>query len=87
MCQRVHSSDVYELSSTLGLYDLREGDLCVLGWAKVRRVGQGNISLDLLMCGGGVHSILLLPSVVGCIETIDVCIWRKIVTMSVVVTV
>ena len=27
------------------------------------------------MCGGGVRSILLLPLVTGCIETIDVCIW------------
>ena len=27
----------------------------------------------LLMCGGGVRSILLLPIVAICIETIDVC--------------
>ena len=26
------------------------------------------------MCGGGVHSILLLPLVARCLETIDVCI-------------
>ena len=39
------------------------------------------------MCGGGVRSILLLPLVARCLETIDVCIWRKFVFMSVVVTV
>ena len=44
-------------------YDLRKGDLCVLSWAKV------------LMCGGGVRSILLLPLVARCIKTIDVCIY------------
>ena len=27
------------------------------------------------MCGGGVHSILLLPLVARCLETKDVCIW------------
>ena len=36
------------------------------------------------MCGG---CILYLPLVARCIETIDVCIWRKFVFMSVVVTV
>ena len=39
------------------------------------------------MNGGGVHSILLLPLVVRCLETIDVCIWRMFVFRSVVVTV
>ena len=39
------------------------------------------------MCGGGVRSILLLPLVARCQETIDVCIWRMFVFMSVVVTV
>ena len=33
----------------------------------------------LLMCGGGVCSILLLPLVAICLETIDVCIWRMFV--------
>ena len=41
----------------------------------------------LLMCGRGVRSILLLPFVARCIETIDVCIWRMFVFMSVVGTV
>ena len=39
------------------------------------------------MCGGGVRSILLLPLVARCLETIDVCIWRMFVFMSVVVIV
>ena len=47
----------------------------------------GNISSELLMCGGGVRSILLLPLVARCLETIDVCIWRMFVFMSVVVRV
>ena len=39
----------------------------------MRRVRRGGISSELLMCGG-VRSILLLPLVARCIETIDVCI-------------
>ena len=39
------------------------------------------------MCGEGTHGILLLPLVAKCLETIDVCIWRMFVFMSVVVTV
>ena len=39
------------------------------------------------MCGRGVRSILLLPLVARCQETIDVCIWRMFVFMSVVVIV
>ena len=31
------------------------------------------------MCGGGVRSVLLLPLVARCLETIDVCIWRMFV--------
>ena len=38
------------------------------------RVRRGSISSELLMCGGDVHSILLLPLVARCLETIDVCI-------------
>ena len=73
--------------STLCKYDLRKGDLFVLRWAMVQRVRLGSISSELLMCVGGVRSILLLPLVARCIETIDVCIWRMLVFMSVVVTV
>ena len=68
------------------VYDLRKGDLFVLSWARVRRVMRGSISSELLMCGEGVHSILLLPLVARCLETIDVCIWRMFVFMSVAVT-
>ena len=47
----------------------------------------GRISSELLMCGGGVCSILLLPIVARFPETIDVCIWHMVFFMSVVVTV
>ena len=39
------------------------------------------------MCGGGVHSILLLPLVARCLETKDVCIGCMLVFMYVVATV
>ena len=67
------------MASTLCKYDLRKGDLFVPRWATVRRVRQGSISSELLMCGGGVRSILLLPLVARCLETIDVCAWRVFV--------
>ena len=47
---------------------------------------RGSISSELLMCGGGVHSILMLHLVARSIETIDVCIWHMFVFMSVLVT-
>ena len=75
------------LASTLCKYALRKGDLFGLSWARVRRVSRGSISSELLMCGGGVRSILLLPLVARFLETIDVCIWRMFVLLSVVVTV
>ena len=50
-------------------------------------MGRGSLSSELLACGGSVCSILLLPLVARCLETIDVCIWRMFVFMSVVVTV
>ena len=51
---------------------LMKGDLFVLSCARVRRVRRG--SIELIMCGGGVRSIFLLPLVDRCLETIDVCI-------------
>ena len=63
MLQRGHSGDGCDLASTLCIYDLMKGDLFVLSWARVRR---GSISSELLMCGGGVQSILLLPLVGVC---------------------
>ena len=69
-------------ASTLCKYDSRQGDLFVMSWARVRQVRQGSISSELLMCGGGVRSILLLPLVDRCLETIDVCIWHMFVFMS-----
>ena len=74
MLHRGHSGDGCDLASTLYTYDLRKGDLFVLSWARARRVRRGSIPSELLMCGGGVHSILLLPLVARCIETIDACI-------------
>ena len=62
-------------------------EMFVLSWARVRRVMRGSLSSELIVCGGGVRCILLLPLVARCIETIDVCIWRMFVFMSVVVTV
>ena len=64
-------------------YDLTKGDLFVLSWVMVR----GSISSELLMCCRGVRSILLLPLVTRCLETIDVCILRMFVFMSVLVIV
>ena len=87
MLQRGHSGDGCVLASTLCKYDLRKGYLFVQSWAMVRRVMRGSISSELLMCGGGMRGILLLPLVVRCLETIDVCIWRRFVFISVVVTV
>ena len=81
MLQKGHSGDGCDLASALCKYDLRKGDLYVLSWARVRR---GSISSELLMGGGGVRSISLLPLVARCLETIDVCIWRMFVFMSVV---
>ena len=84
--QRGHSGDGCDLASTLCKYDLRKGDLFVLSWSRVRRVRWGSLSSELLMCGGGVHSILSLPLVARCREKIDVCKWVMFVFMSVVVT-
>ena len=88
MLQRGHSGDGCVLASTLCNYDLRKGGFVCSelrqGCDEVRR---GSISSELLVCGGGVRSILLLPLVARCLETIDVCIWHMFVFMSVVVTV
>ena len=73
-----------DLASTLCRYDLRNGDLFVLSWARVRRVRRGSRSAELQICGGGVRSILLFPLVARCLDTMDVCIWCMFVFMSVV---
>ena len=39
-------------------------------------MSRGSLSSELLMCGEGVRSILFLPLLARCLETIDVCIWR-----------
>ena len=79
MLQRGHSGDGSDLASTLCKYDLKKGDLFVLSWARGLQVRRGSISSELLMCDGGVRSILLLPLVARYLETIDVCIWRMFV--------
>ena len=84
MLQRGHSGDGCVLASTLCKYDFRKGDLFVLSWARGRRVRWESVSLELLVCGGGVRSILSLPLVARCL---GVCIRRMFVFMSVVVTV
>ena len=62
-----HSGDGCDLASTLCKHELRTGDLFVLSWARVQRVRRGSLSSELLMCGGCVRSILLLPLVAICI--------------------
>ena len=85
--QRGHSREGWDLASNLCKYDLRKGDLFVLSWSMVRRVRRRSISSELLMCGGGVRSILLLLLVARCLKTIYLSIWRMFVFMSVVVIV
>ena len=74
MLQRGHSGVGCDLALTLCKYDLRKSNLFVLSWVRVRQLRRGSISSELLMCDGGVRSILLLPLVARCLETIDVCI-------------
>ena len=73
MLQRGHSGDGYVLASTLCMYDLRKGDLFVLSWTRVRPVIQGSISSELLIGDRNTASI-------------DVCIQRKFVFMSIIIT-
>ena len=53
----------------------------------MRQLRRGSISLELLMFGGGMRNIFLLPLVDICLETIDVCIWHMFAFMSTVMTV
>ena len=43
----------------------------------------GSICSELVMCGGGLRSILLLPLVARCLGTINVCIWHMFVVVTV----
>ena len=65
-----HSGDGCDLAMILCRYELRKGDLFVPRWARVRRVRRGSISSELLMCGGGVRSILIFPLVARCRDNI-----------------
>ena len=78
MLQRGHSGDGCDLVSSLWKYNFRKVDLFVLSWARVRRVRRGSISSELLMYGGGVYSILLLPIVARCINNRCIYIWHRI---------
>ena len=68
--------DGCDLGSNLGRYDMIKDNLFVLGWARVQRMLQGNISSEQLLCGREMCSILLLTLVARCLETIYLCIWR-----------
>ena len=57
--QRGHSGDGCDLASTLCKYDLRKGDLFVMGWTRVRRVRRESMSSELLMCDGGVRYFVI----------------------------
>ena len=65
------SGDVCDLASTLCLYDLK----------------KGNLFVQLRICGDRLRSILLLPLVARCLETIYMCVWCMFVFIFVVVTV
>ena len=66
MLQRGYSGDECELASTFCKYDLRKGGLFVISWARVSASSE-------LLCGGFVHSILLLPLVARCLYMTHVC--------------
>ena len=69
MLQRGHSGNGCDLVSTLCNYDLRKCDLFVLSWVRVRQTSRESTSSELLMCGRGVRSILLLSLVARYLET------------------
>ena len=72
------------MASTLCKYDLRKGNFVCSELGKGATSEAGKYLSELLVCGGGVRSILLLSLVARCLETIDVCIWSMVVFMSVV---
>ena len=55
------------------LYNHKYIQIIIVKGAKSEAV---SISSELLMCGGSVHSILLLPLVTRCLEVINVYIYR-----------
>ena len=73
-----HNGVVCDLASTLCKCDLRKGDLFVLSWARVLQVRRGSLSSELLICGGGVRSILFMPLVPRdnrCMCMVHVCFY------------
>ena len=58
MLQRGNIGDGCDFASTLCKYDLRNGDLFVLSWERVRQAGRGSIpSLQLLR--GGIWACMI----------------------------
>ena len=53
MLQRGHRGDGCVLAPTWC-----KGDLLVPSWVRERRVRRGSLPSELIMCGGGVRSIL-----------------------------
>ena len=78
-----HSGDGCDLSSTLCKYDLRKCDLfSELGKGATNEAGKYLFRAANVWCRCAQY--LLLPLMARCLETIDVCIWRRCVFMSVV---
>ena len=75
MLQRGHSGDGCDLASTLCKYDLRKDDFICSELGKGATSEAGKSLFRAGNGGGGVRSILLLPLVARCLETIDVSIW------------
>ena len=42
-----------------------KGNLCILSWIRMRRVMRISVSLELIMRGGGVRSILWLDAIIS----------------------
>ena len=66
MFQRGTSGYGCDLVLIVCKYDFRKGVVFVLSWARVRRLGWGSISSELLMCGGGVFYVYYSDCVTVC---------------------
>ena len=86
MLQRGHSGDGCVLASTLCKYDLRREIFCSeLGKGATSEAGKYLFRAASVWWRCAQYFVIAL--VARCLETIDVCIWRMFVFMSVVVTV
>ena len=75
LLQRGHSGDGCDLASTFFKYDIKEGRFVCSELGKGATREAGSISSEPLMYGRGGCSIVLLPLVARCLETIDVYIY------------